>query len=213
MSRSETATAWIANVENFWFNEVGEAGWFKANPAVDEIVRTRFLAIHEQAAAEFDLATAIRSAERVVANVIVLDQFPRNMFRGTPRGICNRSSGLGHRLRGGGARARWRARQAPPPFFVSAVRAQRSAVRPASRGRTCGPPWRQQVAALRAGAPRHRCAVRPVSTPQCDPRTTFDAGGTGVSERTQQRVLSCGGFSVQLRCRSASTNSVKAAED
>jgi len=88
MSTPGTAAAWIASVESLWFNEVGEAAWFKAKPAVDEIVRTRFLESHEQAAADFDLATATGSAERAVATVIVLDQFPRNMFRGTPRAFA-----------------------------------------------------------------------------------------------------------------------------
>jgi uncharacterized protein (DUF924 family) len=57
--------------------------WFRSRKIIDETIRTRFRAIHEQAVADFDLAKATASADLAVASVIVLDQFPRNMFRGT----------------------------------------------------------------------------------------------------------------------------------
>jgi uncharacterized protein (DUF924 family) len=57
--------------------------WFRSRKIIDKTIRTRFRAIHEQAVADFDLAKATASADLAVASVIVLDQFPRNMFRGT----------------------------------------------------------------------------------------------------------------------------------
>lgn len=58
--------------------------WFASTQEFDETLRQRFLAHHEAAAAgQFDaLATAPFPA---LALVLLLDQFPRNMFRGTPR--------------------------------------------------------------------------------------------------------------------------------
>ena len=84
MSESVARASWVKSVEDFWFNEVGPAGWFESNAVIDETIRTRFLAIHEQLAADFHPETAVSSADLAVATVIVLDQFPRNMFRGTP---------------------------------------------------------------------------------------------------------------------------------
>src|SRR5271170_754359 len=83
MSESIARASWVKSVEHFWFSEIGAAAWFKPNAAIDETIRSRFLAIHEQVAAEFHPTTATSSADRAVASVIVLDQFPRNMFRGT----------------------------------------------------------------------------------------------------------------------------------
>jgi uncharacterized protein (DUF924 family) len=84
MSESIARASWVKIVEHFWFNEIGAAAWFEPNAAIDGSVRSRFLAIHEQVVADFHPATATSSADRAVASVIVLDQFPRNMFRGTP---------------------------------------------------------------------------------------------------------------------------------
>ncbi len=78
-------------VLNFWFGREGEPGygefraaWFERNPEFDEEVRTRFLEGYEEAAAgEYD--GWMEDARGAAALVIVLDQFPRNMFRGDPR--------------------------------------------------------------------------------------------------------------------------------
>ena len=79
-----------ADVLDFWFGLPGspEYGkerdfWFKKSDATDAQIRERFLALHE-AAAGGALDTWTSTAEGAVALVIALDQFPRNMFRGTP---------------------------------------------------------------------------------------------------------------------------------
>jgi uncharacterized protein (DUF924 family) len=84
MSESLAGASWVKIVEHFWFGEIGAAAWFEPNAAIDETIRSRFLAIHEQVATDFHPVTATSSAERALASVIVLDQFPRNIFRGTP---------------------------------------------------------------------------------------------------------------------------------
>lgn len=76
----------------FWFGSPGDAHygefrdiWFRGrNPAFDAEIRERFLTLHEEAAA--GRLDAWRNAPRpCLALVIALDQFPRNMFRDTPR--------------------------------------------------------------------------------------------------------------------------------
>jgi uncharacterized protein (DUF924 family) len=70
-------------VLEFW-RAAGEDKWFEKNAAFDDDIRTRFLATYEAAAAG-RLSDWERTAEHALALVIVLDQFPRNMFRGDRR--------------------------------------------------------------------------------------------------------------------------------
>lgn len=78
-----TAIASPADVVGFW-REAGPQKWFRKDPAFDSALRNRFLTSHEAAAAgRLDAWGA--SAEGALALVLLLDQFPRNAFRGTPR--------------------------------------------------------------------------------------------------------------------------------
>jgi uncharacterized protein (DUF924 family) len=72
-----------AEVIDFW-KAAGPALWFAKDPQFDRRFRDRFLADHE-AAARGELAHWLSSAEGAFALVILLDQFPRNAFRDTPR--------------------------------------------------------------------------------------------------------------------------------
>ena len=67
----------------FW-REAGPDRWFSPDPAFDEACRTRFLLTYE-AAARGDLNEWELTPEGSLAVVLLLDQFPRNMFRGTRR--------------------------------------------------------------------------------------------------------------------------------
>ena len=67
----------------FW-REAGPKLWFAKDPDFDRRFRDRFLALHE-AAARGDLDDWESTADGVLALAILLDQFPRNAFRGTPR--------------------------------------------------------------------------------------------------------------------------------
>src|SRR3989304_10128636 len=70
-------------VLSFW-REAGPKRWCARDPAFDAEIRERFLATHE-AAASGQLSAWEDTAEGALALVIALDQFPRNMFRGTAR--------------------------------------------------------------------------------------------------------------------------------
>ncbi|HEX7250979.1 MAG TPA: DUF924 family protein [Burkholderiales bacterium] len=70
----------------FWFEEHPK-DWFVKNPAFDAEMRARFLALHETAAAG-QLAHWADDPRACLALVIVLDQFPRNMFRGQARAFA-----------------------------------------------------------------------------------------------------------------------------
>jgi uncharacterized protein (DUF924 family) len=78
---TELATA--HDVVSFW-QAAGYDRWFKKDTAFDDEIRTRFLATHEAAAAG-KLAGWEQNTEGALALLILLDQFPRNMFRGDAR--------------------------------------------------------------------------------------------------------------------------------
>jgi len=76
---------------DFWFGPPGDSDreqhreiWFKATEEFDAALRREFLADYE-AAAGGALRAWEASAEGALALVLLLDQVPRNIFRGTPR--------------------------------------------------------------------------------------------------------------------------------
>jgi len=74
------------DVLQFWFDPSLDAAqrnkrWFSKDAAFDAGIRRRFLALYGEGAAG-RLAAWKDSAREGLALVIVLDQFPRNMFRG-----------------------------------------------------------------------------------------------------------------------------------
>lgn len=79
--------AWVGDVLRFWFDELGRKAWFVKDAAVDAQIRDRFAPLIDQLAAQ-PIDEALASADRVLATVIVLDQFPRNVFRGTARAFA-----------------------------------------------------------------------------------------------------------------------------
>ena len=67
----------------FW-RAAGPKKWFSKNPAFDDDFRTRFLAAHD-CAARGELDDWAATADGALALLILLDQFPRNAFRGNDR--------------------------------------------------------------------------------------------------------------------------------
>ena len=67
-------------VWGFWFVECEPADWFKKSEEFDDEIRSRFLETYEAIVAG-ETADWRRSAKGRLAEIIVLDQFSRNMFR------------------------------------------------------------------------------------------------------------------------------------
>ncbi|HEY0213800.1 MAG TPA: DUF924 family protein [Paenirhodobacter sp.] len=98
-------------VVDFW-RRAGAAGdWFAQNPDFDGHFRDRFLALHLMAA-RGDCAGWGKTATGALALMVLLDQFPRNAFRGTGHmyatdGLCRayaRAALAGGNLTGGDMR-------------------------------------------------------------------------------------------------------------
>jgi uncharacterized protein (DUF924 family) len=72
-----------ADVVAFW-RQAGPSMWFAKDADFDRRFREAFLSEHE-AAARGDLGHWMTMPEGALALLLLLDQFPRNAFRGTPR--------------------------------------------------------------------------------------------------------------------------------
>lgn len=72
----------------FWFEEIEPSKWWKKDEDFDRSLIQRFSGIHAQAARceLFDWRAIPRGR---LAEIIVLDQFSRNMFRGSPLAFAN----------------------------------------------------------------------------------------------------------------------------
>jgi len=67
----------------FWFEEIDPLQWWRKDDAFDQLIRERFSDIHAQAR-RCELYDWRADARGRLAEIIVLDQFSRNMFRGSP---------------------------------------------------------------------------------------------------------------------------------
>lgn len=83
---TDPTAAAIAQVTDFW-RQAGPAKWFAKDAAFDDEFRSRFSEQHE-AAADGRLDDWAESADGCLALLILLDQFPRNCFRGSPRSFA-----------------------------------------------------------------------------------------------------------------------------
>jgi uncharacterized protein (DUF924 family) len=86
MTLSQTSDSKSARIVSFW-REAGAERWFTKNQDFDRIITARFLAIHEMAA-RGELCAWEADTQGALALVILLDQFPRNMFRGSARAFA-----------------------------------------------------------------------------------------------------------------------------
>jgi uncharacterized protein (DUF924 family) len=77
---------WAAQVVHYWFDELQPEAWFRKDERVDAAIHERFGQLYEELAQL--RPQQLKSPLESIAAVIVLDQFPRNMFRGTPRAFA-----------------------------------------------------------------------------------------------------------------------------
>ena len=77
----------IQQVLSFWFERHGPDHWWAKDPAFDEAIRTEFGALHARAA-RAELHDWRATAEGRLAEIVVLDQFSRNLYRNDPRAFA-----------------------------------------------------------------------------------------------------------------------------
>ena len=75
-------------VLQFWFGELETRQWFAKDAALDREISQRFGAVLE-AAAHCELWGWRQTPQGRLAEIIVLDQFSRNVYRDTPKAFAN----------------------------------------------------------------------------------------------------------------------------
>jgi uncharacterized protein (DUF924 family) len=76
------------DVLKFWLDDIDESDWYKSDPALDDLVRSQF---HEtwSGAMEGRYGLWLTYAGGALAYIILMDQFPRNMFRDTAQSFAS----------------------------------------------------------------------------------------------------------------------------
>ncbi|MBO9517561.1 MAG: DUF924 domain-containing protein [Porphyrobacter sp.] len=76
-------TRWAAELLHFWFHKLSPQDWFRPGSRVDNALRSRFerdlQALGNRPAGEF-----LTDPQSALAAVLLFDQIPRNLYRGTP---------------------------------------------------------------------------------------------------------------------------------
>jgi uncharacterized protein (DUF924 family) len=83
-----TTPATAAEVLSFWFDELDESDWWRKDTSLDRSIATRFGTTHA-AAVRCELWHWRTGTRGRLAEVIVLDQFSRNIHRGTAAAFAN----------------------------------------------------------------------------------------------------------------------------
>lgn len=73
----------LEKILQFWFNDIDPDQWRRFDPVFDELLKERFLTVLQQAAAG-ELSTWRDTVKGRLAEIIILDQFSRNIYRDTP---------------------------------------------------------------------------------------------------------------------------------
>ena len=75
------------DILDFWFSSDNEPNWFAKSDVFDQLIEKKFKLVHLQAAAS-ELWSWRKNADGRLAEIIVLDQFSRNLFRKDPRAFA-----------------------------------------------------------------------------------------------------------------------------
>jgi uncharacterized protein (DUF924 family) len=99
---SEAELSRVQDILHFWFDDPNQPDseygqqrkiWFKKNPDFDQQIRDRFLADYNRAA-QGDLDHWHHQPQACLALILLLDQFPRNLFRGQPQAFATDDQAL-----------------------------------------------------------------------------------------------------------------------
>ena len=77
----------------FWFDPKHQPLWFKQDDAFDQIIYEKFSDLHQQAR-QAELWSWRKTIEGRLAEIIILDQFSRNLFRNTPNAFAQDAMAL-----------------------------------------------------------------------------------------------------------------------
>lgn len=78
----------VTEILAFWLDEIGPRGWYSVDPVLDQQIRDKFLDTW-QSACEGNHSLWLTYPSGALAYTILLDQFPRNMFRGDAQAFAS----------------------------------------------------------------------------------------------------------------------------
>jgi uncharacterized protein (DUF924 family) len=87
MQRPNEATMSHQTVLDFWFEEIEPARWWQKSPEFDRVVAARFGALRD-AAARCELSAWRATPDGRLAEIVLLDQFSRNIHRDRPEAFA-----------------------------------------------------------------------------------------------------------------------------
>ncbi|MEC7595849.1 MAG: DUF924 family protein [Pseudomonadota bacterium] len=82
-----------SDILDYWFSEKSKQFWFASTPKIDNEIRSKYKGVWEQAASG-DLNSWGDTADGSVALIIILDQFPLNMFRAKAKSFQTESMAI-----------------------------------------------------------------------------------------------------------------------
>jgi uncharacterized protein (DUF924 family) len=83
----------IDEIVRFWFEELTPKDWYRKDQALDAEITRRFGGVYDALRSGVP-ASWLATSKGWLAAIIVLDQFPRNMFRGDPRAFATDAEAL-----------------------------------------------------------------------------------------------------------------------
>ena len=78
---------------DFWFVEISPSQWWKKDTSFDDIIESKFLTVHNKAI-KGELFSWRGTSLGRLAEIIVLDQFSRNIYRNKPESFAYDASAL-----------------------------------------------------------------------------------------------------------------------
>jgi uncharacterized protein (DUF924 family) len=78
----------VDKVLKFWIDEIGPKGWYSSSDEIDTLIQREFGGLHAMAVGGM-LSAWTASARGALALIILLDQFSRNMYRGSGRAFAS----------------------------------------------------------------------------------------------------------------------------
>ena len=81
------------DILNFWFQDIEQSQWWVKDLTFDQLIIDKFSAIHHSANS-CELSSWRATPKGRLAEIIILDQFSRNMYRDTPRSFASDSLAL-----------------------------------------------------------------------------------------------------------------------
>ncbi|MEL7303783.1 MAG: DUF924 family protein [Pseudomonadota bacterium] len=94
MSDAQADLAWADEVHGFWFGELEKQNWFQTSADVDRQVADRFTGLYRTLKTRTP-DTFVTLPRVALSGIIVLDQFPRNLFRDSPEAFATDALALG----------------------------------------------------------------------------------------------------------------------